>query len=321
MKKSELRKVLPVAAVGAFMVMLVVKPDYFLDSAARGLLLFATAVLPAVFPFFFCASLLTAMGAANSLSGLGARPVRALFNAPPVGAYVLVMSMLSGYPIGAATISDLYSRGAITAAEAKKISSFTSTSGPVFILGTVGSVLFDDPSCGALILLAHYASALATGLIFRGRRAKRESVVRPLAANCDSALSQCIASSSLAMLAVGGYIVVGNMLIDALSLMGLSAAIGKIADPAASGCVGALAYGAIEMTRGAMSAAQIPDIRLALACAAAVVSFGGLSVMLQSHAFLSRCHMSFGALLLRKAVQCAAAFMFAYLLSIIFFNN
>lgn len=102
------------------MIMLVVKPDYFLDSASRGLLLFATSVLPAIFPFFFCSSLLTAMGAANALSKLGAKPVRVLFNAAPEGAYVLALSMLSGYPIGAATVSDLYRRGVITEAEAKK---------------------------------------------------------------------------------------------------------------------------------------------------------------------------------------------------------
>ena len=209
------KRVLPAAAVGVFMLLLIVRPDYFLNSAARGLLLFASSVLPAIFPFFFCSSLLTAMGAANSLSRLGARPVRTLFNAPPAGAYVLALSMLSGYPIGAATLSDLFRRGIVDAEEVKRIASFTSTSiasftstsGPIFILGTVGSAVFGDPTAGAVTLAAHYLAALTTGLVFRGRRkASGTSPVRVAAADADSALQQSIASSTLAMLAVGGYI-------------------------------------------------------------------------------------------------------------------
>ena len=251
------------------MVMLIVRPAYFLDSASRGLLLFATSVLPAVFPFFFCASLLTALGAANSVSRLAARPVAALFRSPPSGAYVFTLSLLSGYPIGAATVADLCLNGVINRSEAKKIASFTSTSGPVFVLGTVGSVIFGDPACGALLLIAHYASALVTGLVFRGRETTGDGV-RMLSAerDADGALSRSIASSSLAMLAVGGYIVVGNM--------------------------------------------------LTVACA--VISFGGLSVIMQSHAFLSKCGIPLSALLGRKAVQCVAAFILAFVFSLIYFT-
>ena len=100
------------------MCLLIAKPDYFLQSATAGLALFATSVLPAVFPFFFCATLLTAMGASTSVARLGAKPVRMLFNAAPEGAYVLLLSMLSGYPIGAATIADLYKNGMLNTEEA-----------------------------------------------------------------------------------------------------------------------------------------------------------------------------------------------------------
>ena len=51
-KLPHIKKALPVLAVGAFMIMLVAKPDYFLDSASRGLLLFATSVLPRGVPLF-----------------------------------------------------------------------------------------------------------------------------------------------------------------------------------------------------------------------------------------------------------------------------
>lgn len=316
------KRVLPAAAVGVFMLLLIVRPDYFLNSAARGLLLFASSVLPAIFPFFFCSSLLTAMGAANSLSRLGARPVGVLFNSPPAGAYVLALSMLSGYPIGAATLSDLFRRGIVDAEEVKRIASFTSTSGPIFILGTVGSAVFGDPTAGAVILAAHYLAALTTGLVFRGRRkASGTSPVRVAAADADSALQQSIASSTLAMLAVGGYIVVGNMLIDALALTGIDALLASLPDRNAGVCLEALINGAVEMTRGTMCAARIPSKWLSLGIASAIVSFGGLSVLMQSHAFLGRCGMPFRSILARKFVQSVAGFAYAALFSLIFFTH
>lgn len=70
-----------------------------------------------------------------------------------------------------------------------------------------------------------------------------------------------------------------------------------------------------------MAAASVPNVHLAVASAAAIVSFGGLSVMMQSHAFLSGCGIGFLPLLARKCVQCVAAFVYALVFSLIFFTN
>lgn len=302
------------------MVLLVAKPDYFLQSASKGLLLFATSVLPAIFPFFFCSTLLTAVGASAAVSSMGAKPVRVLFNAAPEGAYVLLLSLLSGYPIGAATIAELYKKGIIDTEQAKRISSFTSTSGPVFMLGTMGSAVFHDITCGILIMAAHYAGAFVTGLIFRGKRKDGGNVMRLAVADTDDAVRQSISSSTLAMLAVGGYIVIGNMLIDALSLTGLPELICSTLSPVAANTVLAFLYGAVEVTRGSMQAAAIPLPFLSVATATAAVSFGGFSVILQSQTFLSVCKVRFSSLIARKSVQCVTSFVFALIFSLIFFN-
>ena len=162
----------------------------------------------------------------------------------------------------------------------------------------------------------------STGLVFRGRRkASGTSPVRVAAADTDSALQQSIASSTLAMLAVGGYIVVGNMLIDALALTGIDALLASLPDRNAGVCLEALINGAVEMTRGTMCAARIPSKWLSLGVASAIVSFGGLSVLMQSHAFLGRCGMPFRSILARKFVQSVAGFAYAALFSLIFFTH
>lgn len=350
------KKAFPVLAVTVFMVLIAAKPDYFSASAARGLALFATSVLPAVFPFFFCSTFLTSVGAAKALSRLGAKPVRVLFNAPPEGAYALVMSMLSGYPVGAAVTADLYGREAIDGAAAKKISAFASTSGPAFVLGTVGGVLFRSAATGALLLLAHFLSALVVGVLFRGRSKKSSDRKKRLRRGCpskgektdaetdctenkaavaassatpsppspprtldtDTALGDSIRSSTLAMLAVGGYVVLGNMLVDALALTGLEHAVYSLLPHQWAQALLAIVFGSVEMTRGCVTAAAVSDLPLAAATSAACISFGGVSVMLQSHAFLSRCGVGLTSIFLRKTVQAAVSFGVAFLIFTIF---
>ena len=214
-------KVIACIAIIAFMAMMLAKPDFYLNSARRGLSLFATSVLPSMFPFYFFSLLLTYIGAAKTVSTIFKNPVRLLYNAPKESAYVLILSMLSGYPVGASMTAELYTAGAITEKEAKSISAFASTSGPIFMLGTVGSAIFGDVRVGVVILVSHYLAALINGLIYRVRKTDNGRHTRKALSeqspteikimsnvDCDNLMSKTIANSTLSMLYVGGYIVI-----------------------------------------------------------------------------------------------------------------
>lgn len=159
-------------AVAAFMAMMLARPDYYLASARRGLALYASSVLPSLFPFYFCSLLLTNMGAARTISTLLGKPISKMYGTPKESAYVLLLSMLSGYPVGASMTAELYDAGVFTKEEAKAVAAFASTSGPIFMLGTVGSAIFGDIRVGTIILASHYAAALLNGFVFRVRRQK-----------------------------------------------------------------------------------------------------------------------------------------------------
>lgn len=332
-------KVLACIAIIVFMAMMLIKPDYYLDSARRGLSLYATSVLPSLFPFYFFSLLLTYIGSAKAVSAIFQKPVRLLYNAPKESAYVLLLSMMSGYPVGASMTAELYTAGVITAKEAKAIASFASTSGPVFILGTVGSAIFGDARVGAVILTAHYLSALINGLIFRVRKNKRNpedggvgentpadknndrigdgarEITIMSANDADSLMSRTIANSTLSMLYVGGYVVLCGMLVDTLSLLNIDSLLLSALGENVGQPVLALIDGLIEMTRGSIECAKCPSANLGIALCAGVVSFGGLSVMLQNYTFLSKCKMKFHEVFIRKLLQSVIAFLIAFALS------
>lgn len=334
MTKSKLFAAL---AVFAFMIMMLSRPDFYLSSARKGLALYATSVLPSLFPFYFCSLLLTNMGAARTVSTIFGKPVKTLFGTPKESAYVLLLSMLSGYPVGASMTAELYAAGAITQREAKAIASFASTSGPIFMLGTVGSAIFHDVRAGVVILAAHYIAAALNGLIFRlrdkddrrNRRLRRKATknsdesarsspevpVRMLSGSeYDGLMSKTIANATINMLYVGGYIVLCGMIVDTLSLVGAEALIQNALGAEAGAPIVAVLYGLIEMTRGCIAGAECVPIRLATAICAGVVSFGGLSVTLQNYTFLSKCGVKFKDIILRKACHAAIAAGIGFLL-------
>lgn len=328
------------------MALMLAKPGFYLQSASNALALFATSLLPSLFPFYFCSLLLTFCGAVNTISQVGGKPISRLYRTKNECAYALFLSLLCGYPVGASTICELYENGILSEQDAKCASAFCQNAGPVFIIGTLGGVIFQNQAIGWIILLSHYLGTLLNGLIYRPRKHKNNAVNQKKHANyikpsriksrkiskakavedfsqnarvysspndIDNIMSKAISKSTMSMLCVGGYIVICGMLVDTLELIGFSSllsSLGDIGEP-----IKAVAYGMIEMTRGAIACASISNIHISIALTTAIISLGGLSIFLQCYSYLSRCNISFGRLLLYKLTQCVITFPIAFILS------
>ena len=309
--KTDFSKIIACTSLIAFMAFMLVKPDYYLSAARKGLSLFASSVLPSLFPFYFCSLMLTYMGAVKGISKLGAKPVKLLYNTPKESAYALFLSILCGYPVGASTCEELYKAGALSQKDVKSVCSFCSTSGPIFMIGTIGGAIFSDTRVGWIVLASHYLGALLNGLIFRKRKSDSEDVAFALQTDTDAILAKAISKATVNMLYVGGYIVICGMLVDTLELIGLKDLLSFMPNPDAAASV---IYGAIEMTRGCLECASCSSLHLACVLCTGAVSFGGLSVTLQNYTFLSRCGVKLADIGLRKIIQCALSMAIAFLL-------
>ena len=151
----------------AGMAYLVLKPDLCIPAARRGLLLWAGTVLPALLPFFFLTSLLSSAGIAESLSRGADRPMNVLFRQSGVSFFVFLTSILSGYPVGAKMTAELCKKGILSRSEGTRTACLCSTSGPLFVIGSVGTALFGDKRIGVAIYLSHLLAALGCGFVFR----------------------------------------------------------------------------------------------------------------------------------------------------------
>ena len=307
-----------------FMGLMLAFPEHYMKATGRGLALFASNVLPAMFPFLFLNTMLSNTRAIPFINKAFEKPVNKIFGVVKEGAFVLISALICGYPVGAVTTARLYENEDISTDDAKSFLPFTSLAGPVFILSTVSSI-FEDKNVGLVVLISHYVGTFINGLVWRflsrTRARKRNHIENGSVALNTSALSadlathllgEAVTSSALSMLTVGGYIVLFGLVADTFALLPFWGDLPAI--------LRVVFIFPIEMTRGVVEASTLASLPLAVGFATLSVTFGGMSVLAQQYHFLSRCKCSVFDLILPKISQGILGFFSAIIFSIIFFN-
>lgn len=310
------------ALVLFFMLALVIRPDIYMDSCLRGILIWGTSVLPALFPFFFFSSILIKLRALDIIGAKLSKFMQTIFHCPGCSGVIYLLSIISGYPVGAKITSEMYQAGTLTRNQVVRINAFASTSGPLFIIGSVGVGMFVNHTCGIIMLVAHLLGALLNGLLYRNYGIKNEIQAPPQPfQKTQSILSNTMYDSIISILIVGGYIVIFNIIIDMLFNIGLleifSAIFGfllNIIGLPTSLSTG-LASGIFEVTRGCLDlSASGLDLKLITAFACGLISWGGFSIHLQALTFLNKCKISIPFYLLQKFTQCIISAFLCWLI-------
>ena len=100
---------------------LLVSPERYSVVALNGVLVWATILLPTLFPFMFFSRLFSSFDFIESLSRKIDKLTKKIFNIPGDGVYIYLLSILCGYPIGAKLTHDLFFDGRINSGEANRI--------------------------------------------------------------------------------------------------------------------------------------------------------------------------------------------------------
>lgn len=274
---------------------MVLNPAAYLAITLDGLTAWALNVLPSVLVFVFLTKVLTSLGSLEKASKIFSKPMRALYGAPQSSSYVFMMSVLSGYPVGSKMIADLYESDKITRTDAFRMSAFCSNSGPMFIIGAVGAGMFGDARIGYIIFASHLLSALLNGLIYRKIKVKdlpRNGTEKRQ--NVD--LAQMVLDSALSLISVGTIIAIFFVVIASLGPI-----LSLFPPP-----VAALCSGLIEITKGSQMFGALGG-KMAVVLASFVITFGGISTILQSLTMLNKIKMPAWLFALEKLTQALLA--------------
>lgn len=265
-----------------FLVCMVAAPAKFINCALGGISAWAFNVLPSVLPFMFFTRILSSLDFMPKLVKPLSPISNKLFKTPPLSMYVFIMAVLSGYPVGAKMVADLYMQGKISKQDAFRMTSFCSTSGPMFIIGAVGIGMFASAKIGYILFVSHVLGAILNGILFRKIKVStEENQSKNDFKNNKSDLGEIVSSSTLAILCVGCIITIFFIVIECFT------PVFSIFPKTTS----AFLQGLIEITKGCFELSALPLKFLSVVLTSFVVSFGGISTILQSLTMLSNLKM------------------------------
>ena len=308
----------------AFIILLLCSPAKFMAVALDGALVWATILLPSLFPFIFFPRLFTTFEVTQNLSKPFSRATQKLYHCPSDSAYVFLLSVLCGYPIGAKLISDLYQDGKISKGQAYRSVSFVSNCGPMFIIGSVGVGMLHSPMAGIIILICHILSSLLNGLIYRKSWKKFNSERLPAASekNAQTSVSDIVFSSINSVLMVGGYVIIFFIVAEVFTSLKifspLCLLLKKIGiNPQISE---GILCGLLEITKGSKMLSTVSsNLQVIVPACCFLITFGGFSTFMQSYTFLEKTGMKKSALFIQKTTQALIATALCVVASLIMF--
>ena len=325
-EKTNWVNILPGIAVFVLLIAILLQPELSYRSALSGLNIFLQSVFPALLPFFIVSEIMIGLGIVDFLSVILTPVMKPLFHCPGNSSFIWVMSFISGYPTGAKLTAEFLKKNMITEYEAQRILSFSSTSGPLFMIGAVAIGMLGSAEAGIVILFSHYSAAIFLGLLFRfysyrdGKKKmikiihrkkvtiKSKTYKKNSSFGIKQALSALIISrkkdgrplgqllgdavrnSVNTLFVVGGFIVLFSVIIQFLI------------NPVTNIFFKAFIGGLFEVTTGCRLISMLPlPMDIKIFAASLIIGWSGLSIQAQSISFLSGTGVNIGLFLIGKA--------------------
>ena len=232
--------------------------------ATAGIDLCIRVLIPSMFPFLVvCPMISSRIGSYLSIF----RPIGRLLRMPEGAEDLFFLGLLSGYPVGAAMVSQAAQSGRISKQDAKRYLSFCSNTGPSFIFG-IGAGLFPGIGSCAVLWLIQILSAVMVGILTPGKRHKAGFKNQsPLS------LQQALRNAITTMAIICGWVILFRVLIAVLERWVLWC----IPESAQI-----LLRGILELANGIVSLSQIGNLGLRMILFSALLSFGGICVYMQT---------------------------------------
>ena len=325
--KDKMPKILLALLTIIVILLIIAKPSVCINSVSNGLMVWAKTILPSLFPFMFFTKFLTSLDIFDGITKKFSKITKFLFRAPSISSYIFLMSIISGYPVGAKLISEFYIAGKITEKQANKLITFCSTSGPLFIIGSVGTAMFLNSKIGYILFLSHLLSTILNGILYRNKFVDftEYSLDKKENSNIDQILPETMNNSILSCMIVGGYISIFFLVIEIFSYFGLFEPIVALLSKLFSQfgfsdtLIKSSLYGIIEMSKGCIELSKIGISNISVSIASFLISFGGLCTFFQAITFLSKCKIKPKFYLLQKLTHGVFSFILTFIFMKIMF--
>lgn len=286
---------------------LIINPNLALGQIKEATDIFIHTLFPSIFPFFLFSTLLINYDFCQTLNKLFGKMINFIFHTSNASNFVIIMSLLSGFPSGTKYISELYQKKLLTLNQANYLICFTHFSNPLFILATTMPIL-QDKKLTYFILLSHILANIIIGIITRPKeKEENKNISIKEIPSFSTALSSSITSSFHLLMIIFGntcfFFIITKLISTYFKLPTL---------------IYILINGFFDITKGINSLNLIPNYQL-LKCILILsfISFGGINIHMQVANLIHNTKIKYSNFLFGRISQIAISI----LLFIIFYMH
>lgn len=324
------RNILPLIILGFTFALLIFSKSN-LPAVKNGLALWANSVVPSLFPFFVATEALMHTNLVTHIGNIFNKYMKPIFNVRGEGAFAFIMGIISGYPVGAKIASSFRENNICSKEECERLLSFTNNSGPLFIIGTVGILMYGSTIIGLLLFITHILACITVGFLFRFWKKNEKTTIMNTNYktenkyvsfnNLGDVLAKSIKSSISTIFLIGGFVVIFSSIISILKSSGILNGVSLLLSPLFNllhintSFIAPLLSGFLEITNGINTISSIACKKLSINIifTAFLLGFGGISVLLQVLSITSKTDLSIKPYIYGKLLHGIFASIYTYI--------
>ncbi|MCM8710586.1 sporulation integral membrane protein YlbJ [Clostridium sp. SYSU_GA19001] len=308
-------------------IQIVLTPKLCIDSALLGANLFINRVFPSLFPFLVVTSIMMDYNGVHIYSKFFGKILCKPLRLPLSCTFVLIVSMLCGYPLGAKYACELYEQEVIDYKTCERLVNIASNASPLFVIGAVGTSMLKNSNIGYLLLISNYISCFIMALIITQKDIHKKNSLNGLrtvpSKNIGNIIKNSIENSIKTCLSIGGFVILFSVLTNIIkNNLFFNIIIEKITNLLSidKNILEGFILGLIEITNGCY---LISTTSKSMYIKAIIISFflgfSGLSIISQVYSFTYKHNLSLKKYTIRKVLQgfiCSTITLILYRISL-----
>lgn len=295
---KNIKKILLFVCFTFILFVFLTRPYLIVNSVNYSINIFLSNILPTLGPFFILADALINYGYVNYISYF----FRFKYS------NLILMSMVSGLPSNAKYISSFMSRGLISKKEAEILLSVTFFPNPMFVIGSVGTLMLGSIKLGVVLLIILYLSNLIVFLFYYKKLDNSYSNNDVISEPFSVFIKKSILKTSESLLVILGTIVIfvtlSNVIYEFINL---------------GDTVNAILSSVLEMTSGIKKMSEV-NILLSLkfVLISVTLAFSGISVLTQGLSLINIDDINIKFILKNKLLVMLVSLIISYIYVIFF---
>ncbi len=267
---------------------------------------FIYVLFPSIFPFFLISNILINYNFCETLNKYFSKITNFLFHTSNSSNFVIIMSILSGFPSGSKYITELYNKNILNLNQANYLITFTHFSNPLFVIA-ISSKLFTNIKITYMILIAHIVSNIIIGIIIRPKeKEKTTSIELKITDSFSNILSNSIISSlKLLSIILGNtcfFFIISGLITTYIDLSPIQ---------------NILINGFFDITKGVNTLNLIDNELFKAILILTFIGFGGINIHMQVLNIIEKTKIKYKNFLLGRISQVGLSVIIFYLIYLI----